>query len=238
MHFKAPLLRGTLIKRYKRFFADVELTDGTVVTAHCPNTGAMTHCAEPGFTAYVSESTNPKRKLKYTWELAQNHKKEWIGINTHRANKLVEEALLARHIEPLAGFAQVRREVRPQGAQSRFDFLLSEPVADALPKACIVEVKSVTLNENGVGYFPDAVTARGARHCLELAEFATEETACTLVFCVQHSGVKEVNVAKHIDPNYADALRHAMDSGVNVIALGCTIDDKKMFINQTLNTVF
>ena len=168
MQFTSPLLRGTLIRRYKRFFADILLDSGEEITAHCPNTGAMTGCAQPGFTAYVSPANNPKRKLKFTWELAVTPEKQWIGINTQHANTLAQEAIEQR-VHPLFEDLQdIRREVTSPDGQSRFDFCLTQRDGSL----CYLEVKSVTLAEGNQGYFPDAVTSRGTKHVQGLAELA------------------------------------------------------------------
>ncbi len=228
MQFKSPLIPGTLIKRYKRFFADVRLADGQVVTAHCPNTGAMTGCAEPGYRVYISASDNPKRKLAYTWELVQTPDGHYIGVNTHNANKLIEEALNKRAIADLP-FDTLKREVTPPGANSRFDFAL---YCD--DQVQFIEVKSVTMARGQAGYFPDAVTARGAKHCEELARLAREGVSTMLLFCVQHTGVASVSVAEDIDPNYARAVNAALQAGVSLMAVGCEIDKEKIEVNQRL----
>lgn len=228
MQFASPLLSGTLIKRYKRFFADVELDDGTIVTAHCPNTGAMTGCAEPGFKVFLSESDNPKRKLKFTWELAQNFEGEMIGINTHNANKLVSEALDNRIIKQLPQFESYKHEVSVEGVSSRFDFALYTPEEHYL------EVKSVTLARKNKGFFPDAVTSRGARHCEELAALCVRGIPTTLLFCVQHTQIKSVQIARDVDENYARSVEKAVAAGVQIIAVGCEITKQKIAINQTL----
>ena len=197
MEFSSSLIRGTLVKRYKRFLADVALPDGSIVTAHCPNTGAMTGCAEPGFTVFLSESTNPKRKLKYTWELAKTFDGHFIGINTNNANKLVAEAL----------------------------------------NVAYMEVKSVTLADGNHGFFPDAVTQRGAKHCLELARLAQTGIQTNLLFCVQHTAIDSVRIASHIDPAYAQSVKAAEQAGVQVLAASCTIDEQKLILNQTLPVI-
>lgn len=226
----STLIKGTLLKRYKRFLADVELQDGQIVTAHCPNTGAMTGCAEPGYNVFLSESNNPKRKLAFTWELAKTHDGDWIGINTHNANKLVAEAISNNVISQLQGYAYCKPEVKYGSQNSRIDFLLS----DAQRPDCYVEVKSVTLLDNGCGYFPDAKTTRGTKHLMELSEVASEGKRAVLLFCVQHSGIQRVSVAKHIDPLYAQAMRHAVQQGVEIFAYGCQINEQKVEINQQL----
>lgn len=228
-----PLIKGKLLKRYKRFLADVELESGQVVIAHCPNTGAMTGCAEPGFEVWLSPSTNPKRKLAYTWELAVNHNNCWIGINTHNANKLVQEAIIDTKIQELSGYESIKPEVKYGEENSRIDFLLT----DKNKPDCYIEVKSVTLlsNEsNNSGTFPDAKTARGAKHLRELSKIAKGGERAVIFFCVQHSGIQTVSVNEAIDPAYAEEMRNALASGVEVIAYGCEISQQKVYINQVL----
>ncbi|MCY7296780.1 DNA/RNA nuclease SfsA [Alteromonas sp. a30] len=231
MQFEGKLLQGTLISRYKRFFADVELDNGEVVTAHCPNTGAMTGCAIPGSRVYLSGHNNPKRKLKFTWELVVNAQGEWIGVNTGKANKIVEEAILEGKIPDLAKYEQVSREVRYGQENSRIDLLLQ----GANQKDCFIEVKSVTLKQDGLGYFPDAVTARGQKHLRELASIAHEGSRSILFFCVQHSGIQEVNIAEHIDPKYAVLIQEAVASGVEIVAWQCAMTPEKIELNQRLS---
>ncbi|AEA99807.1 DNA/RNA nuclease SfsA [Alteromonas mediterranea] len=234
MKFSPSLLRGTLIKRYKRFFADVELEDGTIVTAHCPNTGAMSGCAEPGYTVFLSESTNPKRKLKYTWELAQTFDGHFIGINTHNANKLVAEALDNKVLKEFSDITRWKAEVTPPTANSRFDFALERENTQHQGIIEYMEVKSVTLAENSKGFFPDAVTQRGAKHCLELARLAESGIKTSLLFCVQHTAIESVQVAEYIDPTYAESVKKAADAGVSLLAASCIIDEQKILLNQTL----
>ncbi len=238
MKFSPSLLRGTLIKRYKRFFADVELEDGTIVTAHCPNTGAMSGCAEPGYTVFLSESTNPKRKLKYTWELAQTFDGHFIGINTHNANKLVAEALDNKVLKEFSDITRWKAEVTPPTANSRFDFALERESAQHQGIIEYMEVKSVTLVENSKGFFPDAVTQRGAKHCLELARLAESGIKTSLLFCVQHTAIESVQVAEYIDPTYAESVKKAADAGVSLLAASCIIDEQKILLNQTLPLIF
>ena len=231
MNFTSPLIKGQLVKRYKRFLADVELANGSVVTAHCPNTGAMTGCAEPGFEVWLSPSDNPKRKLQYTWELAVDFNGNWIGINTQNANKLAEEAIKNGVIKELTDYAQLRREVKYGSENSRIDFLLSN---EGKPD-CYVEVKSVTLLEQQQGFFPDAKTSRGAKHLRELIEVVEQKNRAVLLFCAQHTGIQSVAPARHIDPEYADLLGEARQKGVEVLAYGCQINQEKLFLNQELD---
>ncbi|MGS2719197.1 DNA/RNA nuclease SfsA [Paraglaciecola aestuariivivens] len=230
MQFSPLLIQGQLIKRYKRFLADVELNDGSIITAHCANTGAMTGCAEPGWTVYLSKSDNPKRKLAYSWELVKTDQQHWIGVNTLKANQLVKEALENKQIQELQHYQNLQSEVKFGEENSRIDFLLTHPdQAD-----CYVEVKSVTLLENGQGFFPDAKTLRGQKHLRELSAIAEQGKRAILLFCVQHTGIDSVKVAQHIDPDYAEILKQAILSGVEVVCYGCAISPEKIVINQAL----
>ena len=212
---RRQLVCGRLLRRYKRFLADVELPSGEVITVHCPNTGSMRNCVEAGAEAWLSRSDNPKRKYAYTWELTRTRRGDFIGINTGRANALVADAITAGVVPELAGYDTLRREVKM--GDSRVDILL-----ETGDKRCFVEVKSVTLLEPpvsaGQGYFPDAVSERASRHVDELARQVSEGHRAVLMFCVQHSGIRSVAPAAHIDPTYADALRRGAASGVEVLA--------------------
>ena len=215
MKYPGPLARGRLIRRYKRFLADVVLDDGEVVTMHCPNTGAMTHCDAPESVVWYSTSDNPKRKYRHTWELIEvdGH---LISVISARANAVVAEALERGAIEPLQGYASVRREVKVDA--SRFDFELEGHPRDA--RTCFVEVKSVTLLHDpqcGAGSFPDAVSARAGKHLGHLSHLAQSHRA-VLLFCVQHAGIRSVRAAREVDPSWADALGHAIAAGVEVFA--------------------
>jgi sugar fermentation stimulation protein A len=230
MKFSTPLIQGTLIKRYKRFLADIQLADGSIVIAHCPNTGAMTGCAEPGWKVWLSPSNNPKRKLLFTWEVVLTDQLNWIGINTQKANILVKEAIQETNIAELAGYKTLQGEVRFGEENSRIDFLLTDPEKSD----CYVEVKSVTLLDNNAGYFPDSKTLRGQKHLRELNLIAKQGKRAVLFFCVQHSGIQSVQVAKHIDPDYAKELKQAMLSGVQILCYSCKISPEKIYINQSL----
>ncbi|KXI29709.1 DNA/RNA nuclease SfsA [Paraglaciecola hydrolytica] len=230
MFFETTLYQGRLIKRYKRFLADIELADGTLVTAHCANTGAMTGCAESGWQVWLSLSNNPKRKLAYSWELVQSDVGHYIGINTYRANELVAEALYNKLITELKNYETIRREVKLTHDNSRIDFMLSAP--DLVD--CFVEVKSVTLLQDQQGYFPDAVTQRGHKHLRALAELANQGKRAVLLFCVQHNGISSVKIADHIDPQYKHELEHALSSGVEVLVYSANISPEKILINQSL----
>lgn len=233
MHFTSPLLRGTLLRRYKRFFADILLDSGEEIVAHCPNTGAMTGCALPNSTVYVSPANNPKRKLKFTWELTQTPQQHWIGVNTHHANTLVAEAIEEQRHPIFEGIQAFKREVTPPNGHSRFDFLLTQASGNPL----FLEVKSVTLAQGNNGFFPDAVTQRGKKHALELKQLAEQKIATCLFFCVQHTGIESVRLAEHIDAEYANTVRDAVAQGVKVIAMGCEINQEKIVLNHRLNVI-
>ncbi|MFP8966671.1 DNA/RNA nuclease SfsA [Pokkaliibacter sp. CJK22405] len=214
MKWPVPLQQGVLIKRYKRFLADIQTRDGRFLTIHCPNTGSMRNCGEAGSTVWFWDSEDPKRKLPCTWELVDTQPGGLACINTQRANQVVKEALSAGSIPALADYAAVKAEVKYGSQNSRVDFLLTH---EGLPD-CYVEVKSVTLKENGTGYFPDAVSSRATRHLQELEEMITAGHRAVLLFAVMHTGIDEVRPAAHIDPAYAAKLREAIDAGVEVMA--------------------
>lgn len=202
--FPLPLQDAVLIRRYRRFLADVRLGDGRTVTVHCPNPGAMTGCATPGSAVLVSDSGNPRRKLRLTWELVKVGRR-WVCENTQVANRVVERWLKTGQL--LAGSGPVRREVRL--GDSRFDFTLGE--------RCVVEVKSVTLEVDGLGAFPDAVTERGRRHVETLAGLRGWRRI--LLFFVARGDVRAVRPADEVDPAYGAALRRAAKAGVEVLAV-------------------
>jgi sugar fermentation stimulation protein A len=215
MNIPGQLTKGQLIRRYKRFLADVRLPDDSEVTAHCPNTGSMLGCQPDGARVVLSMSDNPKRKLKYTWELVEASPGAWACVNTARPNGQAREAIETGVVTELAGYTACRSEVRYGSEKSRIDLHLSghESLSDAW-----VEVKNVTLCEQGVGYFPDAVTLRGQKHLRELmAQVAVGERA-VLLFVVNHSGIEVVKPADEIDPAYGKLLREARAAGVEVLA--------------------
>ena len=248
-----PVLQsGTLIKRYKRFLADIMTPHGPL-TIHCPNTGSMRHCAEPGSPVLYSDSGNPKRKYRHTWEAVQINT-HWIGINTQRANPLIAEALQQQTIREVADYPQQQREVSLSDG-SRLDFCLSQ---DTLPPGLqhpgtdgntstpstrlspqggrvYMEVKNLTLREeDGYGYFPDAVTTRGLKHLHSLMACRQAGHRAVLMFCVQHTGIQQVRPAQHIDPAYSDGLRQAAAAGVEVLAYGASLSAEAITINRAL----
>ncbi|MDU0113677.1 DNA/RNA nuclease SfsA [Psychrosphaera aquimarina] len=228
MQHNSALSQGKLIKRYKRFLADVTTTSGEEITIHCPNTGAMTGCAEPGFNVYFSTSDNPKRKYPNTFELAQNQLGHFIGINTIKANNVVVEAINNGLLPTVSNYAKLATEVKYGNENSRIDILLTDNDlrGDTKPN-CFIEVKSTTLlldEQTGLGAFPDAVTTRGQKHIRELAEMIQQGHRAVLVFLVQHTGIKSMTVADHIDPKYADELKRAHTDGLEIIVLHTHID--------------
>lgn len=214
-----------LIKRYKRFLADIELPDGEITTIHCANTGAMTGCAEPGDTIWYSTSTNAKRKYPYSWELTQTKDNHFICVNTMRANQLVEEAIKADLINELVGYKNLKREVKYGNENSKVDIFLSHGHTNSTKKDTYVEVKSVTLlgqtkdqQTKGQGFFPDTVTTRGQKHLRELATLSQQGSRTVLFFAVLHSGINQVCAASHIDKTYSELLKTAQAANVEVIA--------------------
>ncbi|MFD2167676.1 DNA/RNA nuclease SfsA [Thalassotalea euphylliae] len=228
---KTTLKKATLIKRYKRFLADIILEDGSETTLHVANTGAMTGCAEPGDYVWYSTSNNPKRKYKFSWELTETKENEhFICVNTARANQLAEEAILAGTIAELTGYKHIQREVKYGDENSKIDVFLS----DGKQPNAFVEVKSVTLLQGGHGYFPDAVTTRGQKHLRELTTMAESGNRAILLFAVLHSGINEVSAAAHIDPKYADLLDQAITSGVEVLAYKADISPEGMHLRHPI----
>lgn len=217
MRFEPPLEEGRLLRRYKRFFADIETLAGETLTIHCPNTGSMRNCMSEGGRLWFSRSNDPRRKLPGTWELSETPQGRLACVNTGRANALVEEALHDGVISELAGFAGLRREVRYGEENSRVDFHLDYPDGGAF-----VEVKSVTLGfaDTSVAAFPDARTERGSKHLRELAALARQGVRAVQLYCVNLSGIEAVRPAQEIDPHYAAALQAAVAAGVEVLAYG------------------
>ncbi|MDA1073455.1 MAG: DNA/RNA nuclease SfsA [Proteobacteria bacterium] len=215
MKFDPPLAQGVLVRRYKRFLADVITQQGQALTLHCPNTGAMTGADEPGSEVWYSESANLKRKYPHTLEVVCSARGK-IGVNTLRANRLIHEALQARQIDSLAGYSQIKTEAAIPEGNGRFDFRLTAP---ALP-ICYVEVKNMTLAlAHGRGAFPDAVSERALKHVEALKAAIGRGERAVLLFCVTHSGIDFATPADEIHPAYGQALREASAAGVEILAL-------------------
>ena len=234
MRFSPELEEGRLIKRYKRFLADIETSAGELMTIHCPNTGSMLNCMVEGGQVWFSRSNDPKRKLPGTWEISQTPQGRLACVNTGRANHLIEEALLAGVITELEGFTALKREVPYGQEKSRIDFRLEYPQGFAY-----VEVKSVTLGFDGsrVAAFPDAVTQRGAKHLRELATLAKEGVRAGPLYCVSRTGIDAVRPAEAIGPGYAAALREAVAAGVQVLAYGVSLTSDAVVVDRRLGVI-
>ncbi len=234
MQFTTPLEQGRLVRRYKRFLADVVTDAGEHLCIHCPNTGSMLNCMGEGARVWFQRNSDPKRKLPGTWELVETPQGRLACVNTARANRLVEEALLAGVIGELNGFTAFKREVAYGIENSRVDFRLDYPAGPAF-----VEVKSVTLGfaDTAVAAFPDAVTDRGARHLRELAVLARQGVRAVQLYCVNLTGIEAVRPAGEIDPHYAAALRDAVEAGVEVLAYGVELSPKEIRLVRSLPVI-
>lgn len=228
---KIKLQQATLIKRYKRFLADITLKNGAETTLHVANTGAMSGCAIPNDTVWYSTSDNQKRKYPFSWELTQTQEDHFICVNTIRANQLAEQAILNNAIAELQGFKPLKREVKYGDENSKIDFHLTSDN----DKETFIEVKSVTLLDSGQGYFPDAVTVRGQKHLRELITVAQQGHRAVLLFAVLHSGINNVKPAAHIDKTYADLLKKAKLSGVEIIAYKASFQKEQQQFNVALS---
>lgn len=222
------LTRGTLVKRYKRFMADVELASGEVVTAHCPNSGSMKTCSRPGRPVYLSYHDNPKRKLKYTWEMI-DMPTSLVGVNTQVPNRLIFKSLKGNGIAELKGYQRVAREVNVPG-NARLDILLSNPDETR----CYVEIKNCTLVENGVASFPDAVTTRGLKHLVEMQKLAASGSRCVIFFLVQRMDADVFEPADRIDPSYGVELRRALENGVETLVYDVRLDIDGIALNKRI----
>jgi sugar fermentation stimulation protein A len=228
------LTRGILQKRYKRFLADVRLDSGETVTAHCANSGRMTSCCEAGRTVYLSTHDNPRRKLKYTWELIEMPNTlsgglSLVGVNTGVPNRLVAAALRARTVPELAAYHEVATEVKMAGG-SRLDIRLDG--TDRPP--CFVEVKNCTLVTDGLAQFPDAVTARGKKHLVELQKQVAAGARGLMFYFVQRMDAERFEPAREIDPAYAAELARAVAGGVEILVYDVTIDLDRIALGRPL----
>ena len=235
MKFSSSLVKGTLLKRYKRFLADVDL-GGETVTAHCANPGSMLGLAEPGSAVWLSRSDNPKRKLKFSWELIEidlGAGPTLVGINTSHPNALVAEAINAGKISELRGYSDLRREVK-YGVNSRIDILLQNNETSL----CYVEIKNVHLmREPGLAEFPDSVTVRGAKHLRELSAMVGEGHRAVMVYLVQRGDAERIALARDIDPGYGDAFDAARKAGVEAIAYACTVSPDAIEVDRAIPVV-
>lgn len=229
-------LRGRMIRRYKRFFADVETEDGRVLTVHCANPGSMRGCATPGAAVRCSTSDNEKRKLRHTLEMIRVGR-AWVGLHTILANRVAKLALEREVIDELAGYATLASEVRAS-EKSRLDFRLDDRGPDSRDRRPVwVEVKSVTLAEGSLALFPDSVTERGRRHLEELAKLREAGERASLLFLVQRADCDRVSPADDIDPAYGTALRDAVARGVEVFAIGARVTARAITVERRLPVI-
>ena len=231
MKFPAKLQEAQLIRRYKRFLADVLLDDGSELTIHCPNSGSMLSCSEPGSRVCFSQSGNPKRKYPHTLEMVRTGE-NWVGVNTSLTNHIVAEALINGAITELAGFHSLKREVKTSDG-SRLDIMLTKE-----EEKTFVEVKNCSLVENGFAMFPDAVTARGTKHLNELARLVSQGHRGAIFFLVQRTDARQFTPAAAIDPLYAETLAKVKDEGVMVLAYQAEVTPESIEVTGSLPVVF
>ncbi len=221
-----PLLNGRLIKRYKRFLADVQLDSGETVIAHCPNSGSMKACSEPGRPVYISRADNPKRKLKFTWEIIDMGT-SLVGVNTQVPNRLVAHGISNGQVPELCGYDELKREVTTSPG-SRLDIGLYRQKDEP---SCFVEVKNCTLVRDGLAMFPDAVTTRGLKHLNELIRLKKEGHRAVIFYLIQRSDAQRFEPAAQIDPDYAQGLKAAIAAGVEALAYDVVIDMEQIRLN-------
>jgi sugar fermentation stimulation protein A len=235
MQFKTKLIKGKLIKRYKRFLADIQLENGNIVTAHCANSGSMMTVKDIGAKVWISESFNPKRKLKYTWEIIEVNGFK-VGINTSLPNYIVEEAINLNKIPELINYETLKKEVK-YGANSRIDILLSSKTKPD----CYVEVKNVSMKRNnsrvGRVEFPDAITKRGTKHLLELSNMSKLGFRSVMFFLIQREDCNIFSIANDIDPEYKETLEKAINSGVEVLCYKCKLTSKNIDITSPIEFI-
>ena len=228
MDFKNKLISGLLIKRYKRFFVDIKIKN-QIITAHCPNTGSMSGLLEKNNKVWISKSTNPNRKLKYTLEIIENNKSK-VGVNTHSANKIVHHALKNNLIEEFNEILEIKPETK-FGSNTRFDFLVSSKKFKAF-----IEVKNVTLSrKKDIAEFPDAITARGLKHINELVKASKKNYKIFLLYLIQRDDCKSFTIAKDIDSSYASALTKAVKKKLNILCYDCKFSTKGIKLNNKIN---
>ena len=233
MQYSSELIPATLLRRYKRFLADVELADGSVITVHSPNTGSMQGCADPGMRVWIRDTANPKRKYRYAWELSETAEGTLININTILSNRLVREGIDRGVVSELQGYESIRSEVAYGQQGSRIDLLLEGDVAP-----CYVEVKNVTARvSDGVAIFPDAVTARGAKHLEELMHMVEQGARAAIFYCVSREDVEQIQPADAIDPHYGQLLRRALANGVEALAYRVSLNGQGIELDRSLPVV-
>ncbi|MGB0452239.1 MAG: DNA/RNA nuclease SfsA [Bacteriovoracaceae bacterium] len=243
MKYEVPTFKGKIIKRYKRFLADIELESGEQITAHTPNTGSMKSCWEPGWDVIVSFHDSPKRKLKHTLELTHNGE-SWIGVNTGLPNKLAKEAIENGTIKELSGYKSLKPEFKV--GDSRIDILLTSE-ENLEGEKCFVEIKNVTLRDDEgpvqntkktMSYFPDSVSTRGQKHLRELTKLVSEGHKAAMLFIVQREDVKAYAPASHIDPEYARLLKEAHDGGVEILVYQCKLSEDEVKVYKKIDLIW
>ena len=236
MKFPERLIKASLIKRYKRFLADVTLPNGETITATCANTGSMKGLVNPGANVWLSESDSPTRKYRHTWEMVEHDPGSGpciVGINTAHPNRIVFEAIEAGKIASLKGYSDARREVK-YGQNSRIDILLTSPKKGH----CYIEIKNVHfMRDAGIAEFPDSVTARGAKHLRELAQMVQEGHRAVMLFLVQRADAKRVTLARDIDEAYGQAFDAAIAAGVEAIAYRCVLTETEIKLDRKIPVV-
>ncbi len=235
MKFDPPLQSAILLRRYKRFLADVEMSNGDVITVHTPNTGAMTGCADPGSRVFLRDVENPKRKYRYSWEMTENLQGIMVGVHTGITNALVSEGIVSGVISELQGYDTIRQEVKYGEEKSRIDLLLQNGADN---RDCYVEIKNVTTcDEAGYGYFPDAVSARASKHLRELMTVVAQGGRAVIFFCVQRGDVQAVRPADEIDPLYGKTLREALAAGVEALAYRTRVTPEEIVLETPLSVI-
>jgi len=235
MEFAPSLIPATLIRRYKRFLADVRMANGEELTVHTPNTGAMTGCAEPGSTVWLRDVDSPKRKYRYSWEVTENLQGVMVGVHTGITNRLVSEAIEQGVVTELQGYSTVRQEVRYGEERSRIDLLLQ---GHEDGRDCYVEIKNVTTcDAQGYGYFPDAVSSRASKHLRELMNMVSRGQRAVIFFCVQRGDVEQVRPADEIDTLYGQTLREALAAGVEALAYRARVTPHEVVLEKALPVV-
>lgn len=224
---------GILLRRYQRFLADVRLANGTQLTAHTPNTGSLKGCSKPGSRVWLRDTQNKERKYPFSWELVEAEPGVWVGINTGISNALVAEGIVRGVIEPLQGYDEILTEVRYGTENSRIDLLLK---SEGRPD-CYVEVKNVTLMQDGVAMFPDAVSSRGTKHLRELAAVVRQGGRAVIFYCVQRADVDHVQPADEIDPLYGRTMREALAAGVEAMAFQARVEPGEIVLTRPLPVI-
>ena len=230
MRFKHKLLKGSFIKRYKRFFVDIKYKN-KILTAHCPNTGSMMGLLDPGNNVWFSKSDNPKRKLKYTLEIIDD-KTKMVGINTHLTNKIVLEALKFKKIDSLKHYTDIKTEIKVSNL-TRFDFLISNYKAK-----CYLEVKNVTLvRKKQIAEFPDSITSRGTKHMNELIKYKKKGFQSCILYLIQRDNCTSFSIADDIDKNYKNSFDNAISEGVKVLCYDCKISNEEIKLNKPIKLI-